>query len=801
MGQNMKKHLIALSLLGVTATLTGLSFYVLKNNQKIEKADAYTATISLPTTIDLNDNTPSQIRSYYSSLNSLSTSERQGTNLLKNLKPILKNNQTYYSYDYAPSGSSSGIVIWRLYEIIDRDWEKSPATDLTGTGGTYNSSTNKIENYVYGTSNSKYTTNPYLHSLYFNRTDASVPQAWGDHTGNEMGINREHIWAKSHGFGATDTSIDSGGARGDPMHLWSGNQYVNITPHNNNFFGFVDTSVTYTDAGNLYSHLSGNLKGTSLNLDGDEDVFEPQDCDKGDIARAIFYMAARYNNFDGDTAIDANNPNLRLVDAVTDINGTSKYDSTSSITGNMGVLRDLLAWNRLDPPDAWEIHRNNLCYNNYTNNRNPFIDFPEWAEYIWGKSTLAGDNRTITSYNSSSTGYATPSSDSISTFGGGSSVVNVTSVSVSPTSTTLNIGGTQQLTATVLPNNATDKSVSYTSNNTSVATVSNSGLITAVSSGNATITVTTTDGNHTATCQVTVNEPAPITTDYSLSPNSPYINGVPYKMFFYSTNYSANYYFTGTIDGYYGAASTSIDDGVDVYFEKNGDGQNMYFYDSAEKNYLYVLKSGTYYNFKYSTSVPSTPWYYQVSEGKYSCMTYTTNDILFTFGTYSTYETFNTINLNKYTSNYEVEFISSDDTAATALSELFLDDIVCNANGTSAPTFVSNVTWDSFEKAYDEFNDSAKNVLSSTMSNPSGTSLQKGLARYDYILGKYNTSSTTPYNDFLGRIAAGKITINAKRSVILGFNNQSLILIIIACSSMSFISFVLLMRFRKKKHY
>lgn len=83
--------------------------------------------------------------------------------------------------------------------------------------------------------------------------------------------------------------------------------------------------------------------------------------------------------------------------------------------------------------------------------------------------------------------------------------VAVISVSLSPTSAALNVGGTQQLTPTVLPSNATNKSVNYSSNNTSVATVNTSGLITAVANGTATITVTTVDGSKTSSCAVTVS--------------------------------------------------------------------------------------------------------------------------------------------------------------------------------------------------------------------------------------------------------------------------------------------------------
>jgi len=83
--------------------------------------------------------------------------------------------------------------------------------------------------------------------------------------------------------------------------------------------------------------------------------------------------------------------------------------------------------------------------------------------------------------------------------------VAVTSVSLSPVSATLSVGATQQLTPTVLPANATNKTVSYTSNNTGVATVNASGLVTAVSNGTATITVTTADGNKTSTAVITVS--------------------------------------------------------------------------------------------------------------------------------------------------------------------------------------------------------------------------------------------------------------------------------------------------------
>ena len=91
--------------------------------------------------------------------------------------------------------------------------------------------------------------------------------------------------------------------------------------------------------------------------------------------------------------------------------------------------------------------------------------------------------------------------------GGGQTVpttVAVTGVSLSKTSLSLVEGGSETLTATVAPTNATNKAVSWKSSDTGVATVDNSGKVTAVKAGSATITVTTTDGSKTATCSVTV---------------------------------------------------------------------------------------------------------------------------------------------------------------------------------------------------------------------------------------------------------------------------------------------------------
>ena len=454
----------------VAGTIAGISLF----KKKVEKTDAYTASsITDVTTINLNDTSEANIRNYYSSLNDLSTNERQGTNLLKNLKPILKNGQKYYRYD---SGN-----LWAMYEISDRDWEKSPASAISG----YNATTNTITGYSYGSSATNPGSNPYIHALYVNREDDNLMRAWAresdgavSHGDNkEWGFDQEHIWAKSQGFEAKG----KGGARGDPMHLWPGDSDVNSSLHSNNHYGYVN--ITSSTKKGKWSYGRDNYIGTSLTLGttiASNNVFEPQDCDKGDIARAIFYLVARYNFLSGSDSdgIDSNNPNLELVQSNESL---SSYTSSTTLTGKMGILTDLLVWNRLDPPDEWEIHRNNLLYNNYTNNRNPFIDFPEWAEYIWGKPTYNGRN--FVSYDGLSTGYADVANDTVNGYNDSARQLESITITTSPTRTSYYVGEQFDKTGMVV-------TATYDDGSSQVVTEQCTFLLDTSSAGTKTLTVT-----------------------------------------------------------------------------------------------------------------------------------------------------------------------------------------------------------------------------------------------------------------------------------------------------------------------
>jgi uncharacterized protein YjdB len=109
------------------------------------------------------------------------------------------------------------------------------------------------------------------------------------------------------------------------------------------------------------------------------------------------------------------------------------------------------------------------------------------------------------------------------------SVIPVTGVIVAPSTVSLGIGATLQLTATVNPANASNKNITWSSNNTSIATVNSSGLIAAVASGTATITATTADGKKTNSSIVTVSS-IPVT-GASITPSTiPLNTGNTYQL-------------------------------------------------------------------------------------------------------------------------------------------------------------------------------------------------------------------------------------------------------------------------------
>ncbi|OQX81702.1 MAG: ribonuclease, partial [Bacteroidetes bacterium 4484_249] len=148
--------------------------------------------------------------------------------------------------------------------------------------------------------------------------------------------NREHVWAKSHGNFGNNPPCGT-----DAHHIRPTDASVNSSRGNKDF----------AMGGQEHSEASGNYYT--------DFTWEPRDAVKGDVARMIFYMAVRYEGGGGE-------PDLEVVDAI-----------NTSPNPEHGKFSDLYQWHQQDPPDAFEINRNEVIYG-YQGNRNPFIDHPEY---------------------------------------------------------------------------------------------------------------------------------------------------------------------------------------------------------------------------------------------------------------------------------------------------------------------------------------------------------------------------------------------------------------------------------------
>ncbi len=167
----------------------------------------------------------------------------------------------------------------------------------------------------------------------------------GTYSGEGDCYNREHSWPQSW-FNSDGT------ARTDLHHIFATDGYVN-NRRSNYPFGEV-SSATYTSS-------NGSKLGPCKTSGYSGTVFEPIDAYKGDFARALFYMSVRYYGEDSGWA-------------------SSDMTTKSEIKG--WAMTMLLRWNLLDPVSEKEIDRNNAIYE-IQDNRNPFVDNPEYASMIW----------------------------------------------------------------------------------------------------------------------------------------------------------------------------------------------------------------------------------------------------------------------------------------------------------------------------------------------------------------------------------------------------------------------------------
>lgn len=173
--------------------------------------------------------------------------------------------------------------------------------------------------------------------------------------------NREHIWAKSLGNFSPDGHFGSNPAYTDLHHLKPCDMTVNASKGNKSY-----------DEGGLQHNEAEECNYTTY-------TWEPADNVKGDIARILFYMDLRYEGGEGE-------PDLTIVEEV------NTYPNPE-----IGNISTLLLWHLEDPVDEFELNRNEYIYG-VQNNRNPFIDHPEFVALVW-ESYFSCINLSTISYN------------------------------------------------------------------------------------------------------------------------------------------------------------------------------------------------------------------------------------------------------------------------------------------------------------------------------------------------------------------------------------------------------------------
>ena len=288
--------------------------------------------------------------------------------------PVLKNSFTHWFCDPKTLSVILLLFVSRVFSQIPPGYY-DPATGKTGTelqAALHNiikNHTVKSYDYIwtaFHTTDDK--PNGTVWDMYSDIPDGTpngnppyVFQFGNDQCGNYSGegdcYNREHSWPKSW-------FNDVPPMNSDIFHIYPTDGYVN-GKRSNYAYGTVSTAS--------WTSLNGSKLGSCSWPGFTGTVFEPIDAYKGDFARTYFYMSTRYYTEDGNWN-------------VTDMTNKSQLKPWA--------LQMMLVWSSEDPVSTKEIDRNNAVYG-MQNNRNPFIDHPEYAGLIWGYPVGIADQKNI----------------------------------------------------------------------------------------------------------------------------------------------------------------------------------------------------------------------------------------------------------------------------------------------------------------------------------------------------------------------------------------------------------------------
>lgn len=270
----------------------------------------------------------------------------------------------------------------------------------------------------------------YLVDMYSNISKLR-PGDTGNYSKEGDAWNKEHLIPKSWWGG---NKGGPNGEGGDMFNMYPTDGKINGMRSN---FALGVTSSPTTWSENKYSKLGNSsfpgYTGT---------IFEPNDEWKGNIARSYFYFALKY--------VTKTNSNYTQGNGVAHFKKDGNFGLTTYSTNLF------LDWNKHLEKNQYEKERCERVYL-IQNNRNPFIYHPEWADYIWGNIPLTS--------------------------------IEPTSISLDETSSRIRVGSSLALKCTILPENA-NKSVTWYSSDSNIASVDETGLVTAKSIGKCQISVT-----------------------------------------------------------------------------------------------------------------------------------------------------------------------------------------------------------------------------------------------------------------------------------------------------------------------
>ena len=368
------------NIIALTASLTSINFNQPNCVSAFKAKDTSTINYSL---VD-----ESTVKDYYSNIEE----GLKGDELLSALQTILSENHVKVDfnsgYTEGVSGTSSG---WYGYYLYERNWDLSPLEDSEKNGDFKTSdiwiNVMYLDSPIYiDTGMNK---KGAVYKYYPNYPDTSVVETV-EYSNSHAQFDREHVFPKSFGFNGDNERYKDLIAGCDAHNLHAADHVGNSTGHNNLPFGNV---ANKDDSKECISDFTGEVVGYVGLNDENIKVFEPNDKDKGDIARSIFYMCARYHEYEAIYDKEGNlideTPALTLVDNSTDTSTLEPID-TKANPAAYGQLDDLLMWNVEDPVSDFEIYRNDLIYNNIQGNRNPFVDYPDWASACFDLENTEG---------------------------------------------------------------------------------------------------------------------------------------------------------------------------------------------------------------------------------------------------------------------------------------------------------------------------------------------------------------------------------------------------------------------------